>query len=214
MPQTVTCSPAKYHQVFLGSNTPPLGCYRTVTDRSPNIIDRMSACTSITQNIFGKSQALIRPILRCERGQGNMFFFPAQLTTSRIGNLTRLTHTLVCDDHTYHVAVSQRTNRSPYTTEFCLFIGSYHPARHSGQPLDLARPLSHSVLLHPPKRQVSQTLTCPLVHILHTEFPTVKRNCPYFISLVCSRPHIISPTTDHRGLSRSDPARASSTRLS
>ena len=31
-----------------------------------------------------------------------MFIFPAQLTTSRIGNLTRLTPTLLlCDDHTY-----------------------------------------------------------------------------------------------------------------
>ena len=145
---------------------------------------------------------------------GKHIFSPVQLTTSRIGNLTRLTHTLLCDDHTYHVAVSQRTNRSPCTTNFCLFIGYYHPARYSGQPLDLARPLSHSVLLHPLKHQVSQTLACTLVHILHTEFLTFKRNCPYFISLVYSRPHIISPTTDRRGLSRSDPARASSKRLS
>ena len=31
-----------------------------------------------------------------------MFLFPVQLTTSRIGNLTRLIHTLaICDDHTY-----------------------------------------------------------------------------------------------------------------
>ena len=31
-----------------------------------------------------------------------IFIFPVQLTTSRIGNLTRLIHTLViCDDHTY-----------------------------------------------------------------------------------------------------------------
>ena len=41
-------------------------------------------------------------ILRHARGQGNIIF-PVQLTTSRIGNLTRLNHTLlhVCDDHTY-----------------------------------------------------------------------------------------------------------------
>ena len=39
-------------------------------------------------------------ILRRERGQGNIHF-PCQLTTSRIGNLTRLIHTLaICDDHT------------------------------------------------------------------------------------------------------------------
>ena len=40
-------------------------------------------------------------ILRRERGQENLFF-PVQLTTSRIGNLTRLILTLaICDDHTY-----------------------------------------------------------------------------------------------------------------
>ena len=33
-----------------------------------------------------------------------IFILPVQLTTSRIGNLTRLTHTLaVCDDHTYDI---------------------------------------------------------------------------------------------------------------
>ena len=41
-------------------------------------------------------------ILRHERGQGNIIF-PVQLTTSRIGNLTRLIHTLlyVMTIHTY-----------------------------------------------------------------------------------------------------------------
>ena len=40
-------------------------------------------------------------ILRHARGQGNIIF-PVQLTTSRIGNLTRLIHTLaICDDPTY-----------------------------------------------------------------------------------------------------------------
>ena len=41
-------------------------------------------------------------ILRHARGQGNMIF-PVQLTTSRIGNLTRLIHTLlyVMTIHTY-----------------------------------------------------------------------------------------------------------------
>ena len=34
-----------------------------------------------------------------DRGE---FIFPVQLTTSRIGNLTRSIHTLaICDDHTY-----------------------------------------------------------------------------------------------------------------
>ena len=41
-------------------------------------------------------------ILRHARGQGNIIF-PVQLTTSRIGNLTRLIHTLlyVMTMHTY-----------------------------------------------------------------------------------------------------------------
>ena len=44
-------------------------------------------------------------ILRHARGQGNIIF-PVQLTTSRIGNLTRLIHTLlyVMTIHTYHLA--------------------------------------------------------------------------------------------------------------
>ena len=33
-------------------------------------------------------------ILRHERGQGKIFIFPVQLTTSTTGNLTRLIHTL------------------------------------------------------------------------------------------------------------------------
>ena len=40
-------------------------------------------------------------ILRHARDR-RILFFPAQLTTSRIGNLTRLIYTLaICDDHTY-----------------------------------------------------------------------------------------------------------------
>ena len=34
-------------------------------------------------------------ILRRERGQGNNSFSPAQLTTSRIGNLAQLIHTIL-----------------------------------------------------------------------------------------------------------------------
>ena len=47
---------------------------------------------------------LARPILRRERRQ-EIFIFPVQLTTSRIGNLTRLIHTLaLCATiHTYPV---------------------------------------------------------------------------------------------------------------
>ena len=35
-------------------------------------------------------------------GDRGIFIFSVQLTTSRVGNLTRLIHTLaICDDHTY-----------------------------------------------------------------------------------------------------------------
>ena len=45
-------------------------------------------------------------ILSCERGHG-IFIFPVQLTTSRIGNLTRLMHSLpyVMTIHTYILTV-------------------------------------------------------------------------------------------------------------
>ena len=51
----------------------------------------------------GKAEPVSRDqILRHARGQGNIIF-PVQLTTSRIGNLTRLIHTLlyVMTIHTY-----------------------------------------------------------------------------------------------------------------
>ena len=49
----------------------------------------------------GTAEAVSRdPILR--RGDREIFIFPVQLTTSRIGNLARLIYTLAtCDDHTY-----------------------------------------------------------------------------------------------------------------
>ena len=34
-------------------------------------------------------------------GDRGIFIFPAQLTTSRIGNLIRLIYSAICDDHTY-----------------------------------------------------------------------------------------------------------------
>ena len=45
---------------------------------------------------------LARPNSQARTGTGKKIIFPVQLTTSRIGNLTRLTLTLaICDDHTY-----------------------------------------------------------------------------------------------------------------
>ena len=43
-----------------------------------------------------------RPKSQGRTGTGNFQFFLVQLTTSKIGNLTRLILTLaICDDHTY-----------------------------------------------------------------------------------------------------------------
>ena len=50
-------------------------------------------------------------IFRRERGQGN-FVFSVQLTTSRIGNLTRLIHTLL-----YVMTIHSRGSRSDYQEE-------------------------------------------------------------------------------------------------
>ena len=58
-------------------------------------------------------------ILRHARGQGNIIF-PVQLTTSRIGNLTRLIHTLlyVMTIHTYiydrYAVTSQRVESNMF----------------------------------------------------------------------------------------------------
>ena len=45
---------------------------------------------------------LARPNSQARTGTGKYYFFLLQLTTSRIGNLTRLILTLaICDDNTY-----------------------------------------------------------------------------------------------------------------
>ena len=77
-------------------------------------------------------------ILRHARGQGNIIF-PVQLTTSRIGNLTRLIHTLlyVMTIHTYI--------HHTYKVPMCLFrqyqcVNTASPVRRaleaSGRPLE------------------------------------------------------------------------------
>ena len=69
-------------------------------------------------------------ILRHARGQGNTIF-PVQLTTSRIGNLTRLIHTLlyVMTIHTYihtyiHTVVWNSYVKLFCTTRFTVFLDS------------------------------------------------------------------------------------------
>ena len=43
----------------------------------------------------GCQTRLARPNFQARTGTGGIFIFPVQLTTSRIGNLTRLIHTLL-----------------------------------------------------------------------------------------------------------------------
>ena len=47
------------------------------------------------------------PVSRDANEDKEIFIFPVQLTTSRIGNLTRLIHTLaISDDYTYiHITI-------------------------------------------------------------------------------------------------------------
>ena len=68
-------------------------------------------------------------ILRHARGQGNIIF-PVQLTTSRIGNLTRLIHTLlyVMTIHTYS---PRRADTIKNTYPWCLArLNIYIPGMH------------------------------------------------------------------------------------
>ena len=87
-----------------------------------------------TIDLKTSSRDLIRPqsrdqILRHARGQGNIIF-PVQLTTSRIGNLTRLTHILlyVMTIHTYiHTVVvfftlTDRASTIPSTMYVCMYV--------------------------------------------------------------------------------------------
>ena len=66
---------------------------------------------------------LSRPNSQARTRTGKLVF-PVQLTTSRIGNLTRLMHTLaICHDHTYYqpffsVALAFRSNDLPLKYSF------------------------------------------------------------------------------------------------
>ena len=74
-------------------------------------IGRNSVSKHRIQPEYGDEQAdagrdcrtrLARPNVSGANGDKEILIFPVQLTTSRIGNLTRLLHTLaICDDHTY-----------------------------------------------------------------------------------------------------------------
>ena len=58
---------------------------------------------------------LVRPKPSCANGDMDIFIFPVQLTTSRIGNLTRLIFTLaICDGHIYFVSKELKSVLSLY----------------------------------------------------------------------------------------------------
>ena len=58
-------------------------------------------------------------------GDRGIFIFPVQLTTSRIGNLTRFIHTLLCvmNIHTYILAVN--TSRKCFPGYVCMSVQQY-----------------------------------------------------------------------------------------
>ena len=68
----------------------------------PDIIILSMEMSRLTRDGTADEPVSRDQILRHARGQGNIIF-PVQLTTSRIGNLTRLIHTLpyVMTIHTY-----------------------------------------------------------------------------------------------------------------
>ena len=84
-------------------------------------------------------------ILRHARGQGDIFF-PVQLTTSRIGNLTRLIHTLlhVMTIHTYIHAYAKRSDVALYTIR-SLFLLSTPSSPHCTRKVS-----EHDSLWQPP----------------------------------------------------------------
>ena len=82
--------------------------------------ERSDLCAEIIMEMSrltrdGTAESISRDqILRHARGQGNIIF-PVQLTTSRIGNLTRLIHTLlyVMTIHTYiHTEKNEKTKKT------------------------------------------------------------------------------------------------------
>ena len=97
-------------------------------------------------------------ILRHARGQGNINF-PVQLTTSRIGNLTRLIHTLlyVMTIHTYiHTHPAQCNAAHPARgPSYLTIIGNL-----SGPLSSYAFPIAMQVHQQPTARRRMKELSC------------------------------------------------------
>ena len=70
--------------------------------RNPGVSTRFSLSLEMSRLTRDGTARLARPNNQARTGTNQIFIFPFQLTTSRIGNLTRLILTLaICDDHTY-----------------------------------------------------------------------------------------------------------------
>ena len=133
-------------------------------------------------------------ILRHARGQGNIIF-PVQLTTSRIGNLTRLIHTLlyVMTIHTYiHTYMSVQTLRLKVSSIGCPY------------------PLSEASHLHTPatgKLPSPRATGVPVTDHWYVKFP-LQRFCFFFISLIADGPNHYHPACGHKGSSHLSPVHA------
>ena len=114
-------------------------------------------------------------ILRHERGQGNIHFFPVQLTTCRTGNLTRLIHTLAT------------------TVYICVTIHTY--THHGDNPL--LRPTQGSKSRQKVMRLYKQYGT--------DQYQNGSSNLltPYSIESSLDRLGLLSPTHDQRSQQQS-----------
>ena len=78
---------------------------------------------SVRVSSFSRARATLFIHYALKYGDRGMFIFPVQLTTSRIGNLTRLIHTLlnVMTIHTYiHTSERRPYSATWYPTSFTL----------------------------------------------------------------------------------------------
>ena len=116
-------------------------------------------------------------ILRLERGQGVILFFPVQLTTSRIASLTRLKSNI---GHYYLLLSSQVRDRALVT--FCLIFS--------------LRRLSGRALLLPFLADLLLLLPIFCLDYLSRGMPCLGVSPPsWFSSPTLRRPHLSSPPT-------------------
>ena len=87
----------------------------------------------------GTAEPVSDQILRHARGQGDTIFFPVQLTTCRVGNLTRLIHTLlyVMTIHTYIHTYIHTSLRMDITTEAGALFDNHPRLKNKALLLDI-----------------------------------------------------------------------------